>query len=55
MAHLSERRALTGLLTDSYVEDYPISGINRMRKRLGQLPQEWDDMPVAAYSEQYRA
>lgn len=56
--HLSEERTLKAILKDSWVdkEIYQlgnISGLNRIRKRIKQLPEAWyDDLPIAAYYEE---
>lgn len=50
-----EHRDLEGILTDDYVEEYHLSGINRMHKRKSNLPTAWDDLIISAYREEYES
>ena len=53
--HLNEESQLRQILRDAVVEDYEVSGLNRARKRLVNLPDAWDDIHVAARTEIYVA
>ena len=45
-----EIRQITHLLDDLKEEDYTISGVNHLHRRLN-LPTSWDDQVVSAYYE----
>jgi hypothetical protein len=45
--HLNEEAQLRQLLKDRWVEEYTISGTNRIHKRLCNLPDAWDDMVIS--------
>lgn len=52
-AHRNEEAQLRQLLTDTWVEGYNISGINRVHKRLGNLPDAWDDLWVSSLEDKH--
>ena len=47
----NERKTLIGLLQDNYVEEYQISGINRLHSRLANCVSSWDDIVISGYKE----
>lgn len=51
--HLNEEAQLRQLLVDSWVEGYNISGMNRVHKRLANLPDAWDDVHVSSMWDKY--
>lgn len=53
--HVNEESQLRQILQDTLVEGYEVSGLNRTRKRLVNLPDAWDDIHVAARAEIYVA
>jgi len=47
----NERKALMSLLQDIRTEDYEISGVNHLQRRLSRCPTTWDDLIVSGYRE----
>lgn len=45
--HANDERQLRQLLRDAYVEEYSVSKLNRIRKRLCDLPNAWDDTYIS--------
>lgn len=47
----NEIKGIDAILNDEEIYDYPISGLNHMRKREKNLPTAWDDNIVSAFWE----
>ena len=45
----NERKHIIGLINDSYVEGYEISGLNHLHHRLANCPTSWEDKVVSGY------
>jgi hypothetical protein len=44
-----EIRQLDAVINDPELEEYPLSGLNRMKSREHNLPTAWDDQVVSGY------
>ena len=52
----NERKYIIGLINDSYVEGYEISGLNHLHHRLANCPTAWEDQISSAfYQEDHKA
>lgn len=45
----NEIRQAYNLLIDNQIEDYNLSGVNRLRSRYSNLPTHWDDIVCSSY------
>jgi hypothetical protein len=45
----NERKQLNGILHDEEFLEFPVSGLNHMKKREKNLPSSWNDEIVSAY------
>lgn len=51
--HLNDESTLKQVLKDNYIEDYKLSGVNRIRKRLRKLPDAWEDIVIKSALDKY--
>lgn len=51
--HLNDEKQLKQILKDNYLEDYKLSGVNRIRKRLRNLPDAWEDNVISSLTDKY--
>lgn len=49
----NERKSLLSILQDNRFEEYNVSGVNRIHRRLKKCPTSYDDLVISGYKENY--